>query len=104
MQTSTPLAELTSQMLAEDAADYTPGGVHSSTRALKPRVVWKSAYGSRITDVDGREYIDYHAAFGPIILGHRDARVDSAVIEAIGTVDLLGVGTTEPEIELAKKL
>lgn len=104
MQTSPEIAELTTQILAEEAAEYTPGGVHSSTRALSPRVVWKNAHGSKITDVDGREYIDYHAAFGPIILGHRNPSVDRAVIEAIGTVDLLGVGTTEQEIELAKKL
>jgi len=90
--------------LAELAGEYTPGGVHSSTRGLKPRVVWKNASGSKLVDVDGREYVDYHAAFGPIILGHRDSVVDQAVIDAIRTVDLLGVGTTEQEIQLSRKL
>jgi glutamate-1-semialdehyde 2,1-aminomutase len=93
-----------SEQLAEQARRYTPGGVHSSTRALQPPLVWKAARGSRLTDVDGRDYVDYHAAFGPIILGHRNARVDEAAIEAIGTVDLIGVGSTELEIQLARKL
>jgi len=93
-----------SQELAALASEYTPGGVHSSTRGLKPRIVWKEASGSRVIDVDGREYIDYHAAFGPIILGHRDRGVDNAVIEAIRSQDLLGVGSTVKEIRLSGKI
>lgn len=57
-----------------------------------------------MVDVDGREFIDYHAAFGPLVLGHRHAVVDKAVSVAVNTVDLLGVGTTEQEIALAQKL
>src|SRR5262245_32201443 len=93
-----------SAVLAGEAAEYTPGGVHSSTRALQPRIVWKHAAGSRLTDVDDREYIDYHAAFGPIVLGHRDPIVDRRVVESLASVDLTGVGTTEPEIELSRKI
>jgi len=93
-----------SSFLAEQAARITPGGVHSSTRALTPRIIWKEAHGSRMVDVEGREYIDYHAAFGPLLLGHRHPGVDQAVERAIRTVDLLGVGTTEQEILLSQKL
>src|SRR5713101_5377510 len=93
-----------SSVLAEQAAEYTPGGVHSSTRGLNPRIVWKEANGSKLTDVDGREYIDYHAAFGPIILGHRNPIVDGCVVDAISSVDLIGVGTTEQEIQLSRKV
>ncbi len=100
--TSTPT--LPSYELVKLANEYIPGGVHSSTRGLNPRIVWKEASGSRLVDVDGREYIDYHAAFGPIILGHRNRLVDDAVIDAIRTVDLLGVGTTGQEILLSRKL
>ncbi len=92
-----------SSVLAEQAAKYTPGGVHSSTRGLNPRMVWKDASGSKLTDVDGREYIDYHAAFGPIILGHCDPIVERSVIEALH-LSLIGVGTNELEIELSRKL
>jgi glutamate-1-semialdehyde 2,1-aminomutase len=39
--------------------------------------------GCRLTDCDGREYVDFRLGYGPIILGYRDARVDAAVIQAI---------------------
>lgn len=57
-----------------------------------------------MVDVEGRSYVDYHAAFGPILLGHRDPVVDQAAIEAVQTIDLMGVGTNELEIRLAEKL
>ena len=57
-----------------------------------------------LEDADGRRYIDYHAAFGPIVLGHNDADVNQRVIEALQGPDLIGVGTTEIEVELAGKL
>jgi glutamate-1-semialdehyde 2,1-aminomutase len=90
--------------LAAEAREYMPGGVNSSTRFLDPPIVWKHAYGSRMVDVDGREYIDYHAAFGPTILGHNHRAVNSRVIEAISAVDMVGVGVTELEVQLAEKL
>ena len=34
--------------------------------------------GGRIWDIDGNEYIDYRLAYGPIILGYADERVDEA--------------------------
>ena len=55
-------------------------------------------------DADGRQYIDYHAAFGPIVLGHNDPDVNQSVVEALAGPDLMGVGTTEIEVELATKL
>ncbi|HPM76584.1 MAG TPA: aminotransferase class III-fold pyridoxal phosphate-dependent enzyme, partial [bacterium] len=38
------------------------------------------AAGGRIWDVDGNEYVDMLAAYGPIILGHREKEIDDAVI------------------------
>ena len=43
----------------------------------------ESGKGARIIDVDGNEYIDYLAAYGPIILGYREPAVDEAVIRQI---------------------
>ena len=57
-----------------------------------------------IWDADGEEYIDYHAAFGPILLGHCYGMVDRKVAETISEIDLLGVGTTELEIEVGRKV
>ena len=58
----------------ERAQAVIPGGVSSPVRAFrsvggKPPYVAK-AKGSRITDVDGNEYVDLVGAWGPAILGH----------------------------------
>ena len=63
-----------------------------------------STEGARFTDAEGRTYIDFHAAFGPPLLGHGDADVDRAAAEAVRRVDLMGVGITELEVELAERL
>lgn len=97
-------ATVSSQELFEQALEVIPGGVNSSTRALNPPIIWKGASGSTLVDIDGREYIDYHAAFGPIILGHNDPYVNGRVAASLDGPDLVGVGTTELEIQVAAKL
>jgi glutamate-1-semialdehyde 2,1-aminomutase len=59
--------------------------------------------GSRVFDVAGREYIDYHLSSGPALLGHAHPAITDAVAEQ------LPKGTTyfflnEPEIRLAKRM
>ena len=93
-----------SATLFEEARRRIPGGVNSSTRALVPPVVWKHAVGSHLFDVDGNAHLDYHAAFGPILLGHNHPAVNLAVVKSLQAVDLVGVGVTELEIRLAAKL
>ena len=95
---------MSSVSLFERALAATPGGVNSGTRGLRQPIVWQGAEGAHIIDADGRRYLDYHAAFGPIILGHNHPAVTSAVIDAITSIDLIGVGTTELEIQLAEKV
>ncbi len=68
----------TSIDLFTKAAQLIPGGVNSPVRAFKavggtPRFI-ASAAGSRIVDVEGREYIDYIGSWGPMILGHAHPR------------------------------
>ena len=87
-----------------EARKLIPGGVNSSTRKIDPPMVFERASGSRVWDADGREYIDYHAAFGPIVLGHCYSKVDSRVVETLGKLDIVGLGATELEIALARKL
>ena len=49
----------------------------------------------RFVDVDGNEFIDFSLAYGPIILGYRDNRVDSAVINTIQNKgSMVGFSTT----------
>jgi len=82
-----------------------PGGVNSPVRAFrsvggKPLFMARGD-GSRIWDVDGREYIDYIGSWGPLIFGHRQPEVLRAL------QDVLEIGTsfgapTEREVELAE--
>jgi glutamate-1-semialdehyde 2,1-aminomutase len=90
--------------LFEGACAVIPGGVNTSLRRLDPPLVFRGASGAMIWDADGEEYIDYHAAFGPILLGHCYGAVDGKVAETISEIDLLGVGTTELEIEVGRKI
>ena len=95
---------MTNASLFERAVAVTPGGVNSGTRGLKEPIVWEAGEGAYLVDADGKRYLDYHAAFGPIILGHNHPAVNEAVAQAMTRVDLTGVGTTELEIRLAEKV
>ncbi|MFI7677280.1 aspartate aminotransferase family protein [Actinophytocola sp. NPDC049390] len=98
--------ETPSTPLPERARQVIPGGVNSGQRnvpGLSDLVITRAA-GARFWDADGREYTDYHAAFGPPLLGHADAEVDVAVAEAARSLDLCGVGVTEGEVVLAETL
>jgi len=92
--------------LADRAQAVMPGGVNSGQRGIPglERLIIAGTDGATFTDGDGRTYVDFHAAFGPPILGHNDPDVDRAVTEAIRTVDLMGVGVTELEVGLAERL
>jgi glutamate-1-semialdehyde 2,1-aminomutase len=57
-----------------------------------------------VWDADGNRYVDYHAAFGAILLGHNDPGVNAAVSGTLGDIDLIGVGVTEIETRLAETL
>jgi len=87
-----------------EACEVIPGGVNSALRRCWPLPVWAHSKGALITDVDGNEYIDYHSAFGPNVLGYNNDTVDAAVSQAIRNLGLIGVGTTELEIQLARKI
>jgi glutamate-1-semialdehyde 2,1-aminomutase len=62
------------------------------------------AAGAYFTDADGQRYLDYHAAFGPIILGHNHPAVNAAVRDAMNRLDIIGAGVTDIEIELAETI
>ncbi|GIP39927.1 glutamate-1-semialdehyde-2,1-aminomutase [Paenibacillus sp. J31TS4] len=98
------LAVNVSKGLYEKAKEFTPGGVHTSIRNVEPHLIFTKAEGAYIYDADGNRYIDYQAAFGPFVLGHRHPYVTKKVVEALERTDLYGVGTTDLEIELAEKI
>lgn len=93
-----------SKSIYERATKVIPGGVNSATRRLSQPYAWQWAEGAYIRDADGNTYLDYHAAFGPIVLGHNDPAVNAAVAKALQGPDMVGVGITEQEIALAEKV
>ena len=96
-----------SRALMERARTLLPGGVSSPVRAYRavggePLVI-ESGAGALITDVDGREYVDYVCSWGPLILGHAHPAVVEAVREAAGRGTSFGA-PSEPEIALAERI
>jgi glutamate-1-semialdehyde 2,1-aminomutase len=103
-QSSNPLLGRTSEALFEEAQRYIPGGVNSPVRAFRavggtPRFIARAA-GSKLYDVDGREYIDYVASWGPMILGHAHPQVVRALHQAAEHGTSYGA-PTEGEVTLA---
>jgi len=96
-----------SEELHEQATRFIPGGVNSPVRAFRsvggtpPYIA--SGRGSRVTDVDGREYIDCVCSWGPLILGHAHPAVIDAVKHAAEHGTSFGA-PTERELRLAQKI
>ncbi|RLD64690.1 MAG: aspartate aminotransferase family protein, partial [Bacteroidetes bacterium] len=67
------------------ASESIPGGVNSPVRAFKSingkPIFIDKAKGSKITDIDGNEYIDFVSSWGPMILGHAHESVINAIKE-----------------------
>ncbi len=69
-----------SKAATERARKVMPLGVPSSIQFFDPYpVVIHSASGSRMTDVDGNEYVDYDMGFGALFSGHMHPVVRKAV-------------------------
>ncbi|HWQ13639.1 MAG TPA: aspartate aminotransferase family protein [Roseiflexaceae bacterium] len=90
--------------LAARAARVIPGGVNSSNRRMPWPLAVTNAQGAHFTDANGTTYLDYHAAFGPLVLGHNHPQVNAAVRAVTGRLDIVGAGVTDLEVELAETL
>ncbi|WGV61177.1 glutamate-1-semialdehyde 2,1-aminomutase [Brevibacillus brevis] len=87
-----------SAQLHEQALDVILGGVNSPSRSFKAvgggaPVTMERAQGAYFWDVDGNRYIDYLAAYGPIITGHAHPHVTNAICEAATNGTLYGTPT-----------
>lgn len=94
-----------SETLFQAAQLVMPGGVNSPVRACRavgtyPRFL-SEGKGSRVTDVDGNEYIDLICSWGPLILGHCHQAVEEAVLEAVRHGLSFGA-PTEIEVKMAE--
>jgi glutamate-1-semialdehyde 2,1-aminomutase len=93
--------------LFERAQKRIPGGVNSPVRAFRsvggtpPFIV--SGHGSRMTDADGKTYLDYVGSWGPLILGHAHPEVVAATRDAAARGLSFGA-PTESEVDLAELL
>jgi glutamate-1-semialdehyde 2,1-aminomutase len=96
-----------SSELFDRAKRVLPGGVNSPVRAFRavggtPFFVARGR-GARLTDVDGREYVDYVCSWGALILGHAPATVLDAIGQAAQRGWTYGA-PCEPEVELAEEV
>lgn len=92
------------QQLFDQSQQLIPGGVNSPVRAFRSvggtPVFFKKGLGSRLWDVDGKEYIDYINSWGPMILGHAHPEVVAAVQQAAANSLSFGA-PTGLELEMA---
>lgn len=103
METS-PASYPRGESLAAAAERVIPGGVNSTTRYIGRPYAFGTGDGAYLTDLDGHRYLDYHAAFGAMLLGHNFGEVDDAVRATIGGPVLSGLGVSELEVALAEKV
>jgi glutamate-1-semialdehyde 2,1-aminomutase len=92
----------------ERATAVIVGGVNSPARSFagvggNPPLVIQRGEGPYLVDVDDNRYIDYLAAFGPLVLGHSHPAVTAAVTAALSEGPLTGA-PHPAEIELAEEL
>ena len=92
-----------SQPIFDRALNVLVKGVSSNFRYLgdKETPVIVKGKGAQVWDADNNEFIDYRLGWGPIILGHADDRVNSAVAEAIQNGTTFAA-TTSLEVETAE--
>ncbi|WP_341281006.1 glutamate-1-semialdehyde 2,1-aminomutase [Paenibacillus sp. FSL H8-0537] len=97
-----------SEALYAEALEHIVGGVNSPSRSFKgvgggAPVFMKRAEGAYFWDVDDNRYIDYLAAYGPIITGHAHPHITEAIVRAAQNGVLYGT-PTELEVQLARML
>jgi len=94
------------QQLMTEAHLHMPQGVAENYRYWgDDRTVFiQNASGCRLTDSDGKTYVDFRLGYGPIILGYRDARVDDAVIRQIKQTGTLTGFATALDTEVVKQI
>ncbi len=93
-----------SRALYERAHRSMPFGVTSSFQAGDPYPIYlASGRGSKVTDVDGHTYVDYHNGFGTMVVGHAHPKVRAAIERAAATGTHFAA-TTETAVEVAEEV
>src|SRR5918992_494323 len=93
-----------SKRMFDRAVRSLPLGVASSFHANDPYPVYVArGQGSRVWDVDGHEYVDYHNGFGTMLVGHAHPKVVEAIERAARSGTHFAV-TTEIAVAFAEEL
>ncbi|MFN2491191.1 MAG: aspartate aminotransferase family protein [Actinomycetota bacterium] len=80
------------------------GGTTSSWQIARPQAVWIShGAGSKVYDVDGNEYVDFHGGYGVMAVGHGHPKIVEAVSARIARGSHFAQPTTEA-IDVAEEL
>jgi glutamate-1-semialdehyde 2,1-aminomutase len=96
------VSDRVASLLVRNSA-YIPGGVTSGHRIIDPPIAFVKAHGAYLWDIDGKRYVDYHAAYGPHFLGHNFAPINDAVIDVLRSGEsLYGAGPALLEGRLAE--
>lgn len=89
------------------AAQVIPGGMYGHLRAEALPAGYPQFFargqGSRLWDVNGKEYIDFMCSWGPVVLGHRHPAIEAAAYRQMQQGDCLN-GPTERMVELAERV
>jgi glutamate-1-semialdehyde 2,1-aminomutase len=81
----------------EIAARTVAGGVASSWQASPPHAIYvEKGLGSRIWDIDGNEYVDFHLGYGAMVAGHAHPKI----VEAMEERARLGTHFAQPTKDL----
>ena len=96
-----------SEAILSRAQELIPGCVSSPVRAFQavggsPAVIERGA-GAHIWDVDGNKYLDFVCSWGPLILGHANAKVTEAIVKAAQNGTTFGA-PCEAELGLAERV
>lgn len=96
-----------SQEVYQEAVQVIPGGVNSPVRAFGAvgdyPIFIDHGQGSKVTDVDGNDLIDYVCSWGPLILGHGRPEIKEAMAQAIEKGTTFGMPTAI-EVEMAERI
>ena len=98
---------MSNKQIFDESKKYMPGGVNSPVRAYRDMgidpPVMKSGKGVIIKDEDGKEYIDFVLAWGPMLLGHCNEEVVTAIKEISESAIAFGA-PTELELQMSRFL
>jgi len=98
---------MSNQQIFDESKKYMPGGVNSPVRAYRDMgidpPVMKSGKGVIIKDENGNEYIDFVLAWGPMLLGHCNEEIVTAIKEISESAIAFGA-PTELELQMSRFL